>query len=118
MTIVPRWEWRTFGESFAGAEERFAARSPESVRESDELYLLSAAADDSVKVRNELLDVKQLVQVNNEGLEQWRPVLKAPFPLSAATVDSALAALHASPPPRGPSAYTLDELVEEVVRPS
>lgn len=118
MTIVPRWEWRTFGESFAGAEERFAALSPERVRESDELYLLSTAADDSVKVRDELLDVKQLVQVNDDGLEQWRPVLKAPFPLSAATVDSALGALHASPPPRGRSAYTLDELVEEVVSPS
>lgn len=118
MTIVPRWEWRTFGESFAGAEERFAALSPESVRESDELYLLSREADDSVKVRDELLDVKQLEQVNDDGLEQWRPVLKAPFPLSAATVDSVLAALHASPQPRGRSAYTLDELVEEVVRPS
>ena len=118
MTVVPRWEWRTFGESFAGAEKRLAALSPESVRESDELYLLSREADDSVKFRDELLDIKQLEQVNDDGLEQWRPVLKAPFPLSAATVDSALAALHASPPPRGRSAYTLDELVEEVVRPS
>ena len=118
MTVVPRWEWRTFGERFPSAEERFGALSPESVRESDELYLLSREADDSVKVRDELLDVKQLEQVNDDGLEQWRPVLKAPFPLSAATVDSALAALHASPPPRGRSSYTLDELVEEVVRPS
>lgn len=118
MTVVPRWEWRTFGESFAGAEKRLAALSPESVRESDELYLLSREADDSVKVRDELLDIKQLEQVNDDGLEQWRPVLKAPFPLSGATVDSALAALHASPPPRGRSSYTLDELVEEVVRPS
>jgi len=118
MTVVPRWEWRTFGERFPRAEERLAALSPESVRESDELYLLSKAADDSVKVRDELLDVKKLEQVNDDGLEQWRPVLKAPFPLSAATVDSVLAALHASPQPRGRSAYTLDELVEEVVRPS
>jgi exopolyphosphatase/guanosine-5'-triphosphate,3'-diphosphate pyrophosphatase len=118
VTVVPRWEWRTFGESFAGAEKRLAALSPESVRESDELYLLSREADDSVKFRDELLDIKQLEQVNDDGLEQWRPVLKAPFPLSGATVDSALAALHASPPPRGRSSYTLDELVEEVVRPS
>jgi exopolyphosphatase/guanosine-5'-triphosphate,3'-diphosphate pyrophosphatase len=118
VTVVPRWEWRTFGERFPSAEERFAALSPESVRESDELYLLSKAADDSVKVRDELLDVKHLEQVNDDGIEQWRPVLKAPFPLSAAAVDSVLAALHASSPPRGRSAYTLDELVEEVVRPS
>jgi exopolyphosphatase/guanosine-5'-triphosphate,3'-diphosphate pyrophosphatase len=118
MTIVPRWEWRTFGERFPTAEERFAALSPESVRESDELYLLSTAADDPVKVRDELLDVKHLEQVNDDGLEQWRPVLKAPFPLPAAAVDSTLTALHASAPRRGRSAYMLEELIEEVVRPS
>jgi exopolyphosphatase / guanosine-5'-triphosphate,3'-diphosphate pyrophosphatase len=116
--VVPRWEWRTFGESFAGAEERFAALSPDSVKESDEQYLLSAEADNSVKVRDDLLDVKQLEQVDDDGLEQWRPTLKAPFPVPAAAVDSLLAALHATSPPRGRSAYTLDELVEEVVRPS
>jgi exopolyphosphatase / guanosine-5'-triphosphate,3'-diphosphate pyrophosphatase len=118
VTVVPRWEWRTFGQSFAGAEERFAALSPESVRESDELYLLSTAADDSVKVRDDLLDVKHLEQVDEDGLEQWRPVLKAPFPLPAAAVDSVLEALHASPSPVDRDAYTLEELIEEVVGPS
>ena len=118
MTVVPRWEWRTFGESFGGAEERFAALSPENVQESDEVYLLSLDADESVKVRDDLLDVKQFEQVNDDGLEQWRPVLKAQFPLSRAALDSALAALHASPSPGGQSAYTLPELIEEVVGPS
>ena len=42
--IVPRWEWRTFGDDFGAADERFAALEPERVQESDELYLLSAAA--------------------------------------------------------------------------
>jgi exopolyphosphatase / guanosine-5'-triphosphate,3'-diphosphate pyrophosphatase len=118
VTIIARWEWRTFGQSFAGAEEHFAALSPESVRESDEVYLLSTAADDSVKVRDDLLDIKHLEQVDENGLEQWRPVLKAPFPLSAAAVDSVLEALHASPSPVDRDAYTLEELIEEVVRPS
>jgi exopolyphosphatase / guanosine-5'-triphosphate,3'-diphosphate pyrophosphatase len=118
VTVVPRWEWRTFGEHFPRAEERFAALSPESVRESAEQYLLSTEADNSVKVRDDLLDVKQLEQVDDDGLEQWRPTLKAPFPVPAAAVDSMLAALHASPPPHGRSSYTLDELLEDVVRPS
>ena len=39
--IVPRWEWRTFGDEFGAAEERFAALEPERIQESDELYLLS-----------------------------------------------------------------------------
>jgi exopolyphosphatase/guanosine-5'-triphosphate,3'-diphosphate pyrophosphatase len=116
VRVVPRWEWRTFGEHFPRAEERFAALSPESVRESAEQYLLSTEADNSVKVRDDLLDVKQLEQVDDDGLEQWRPTLKAPFPVPAAAVDSMLAALHASPPPHGRSSYTLDELLEDVVR--
>jgi exopolyphosphatase / guanosine-5'-triphosphate,3'-diphosphate pyrophosphatase len=118
VRVVPRWEWRTFGEHFPRAEERFAALSPESVRESAEQYLLSTEADNSVKVRDDLLDVKQLEQVDDDGLEQWRPTLKAPFPVPAAAVDSLLAALHATSPPRGRNAYTLDELLEDVVRPS
>ena len=40
--IVPRWEWRTFGDDFGPADDRFAALEPERVHESDELYLLSA----------------------------------------------------------------------------
>ena len=48
--IVPRWEWRTFGEHFGDAETRFAALSPERVGESDEVYLLSTEGTDTVKV--------------------------------------------------------------------
>ena len=40
-TIVPRWEWRSFGERFGAAEAVLAALAPERVHESDELYLLS-----------------------------------------------------------------------------
>ena len=57
--IVPRWEWRTFGEGFGAAEGRLAALTPERVEESDELYLLSLRSDASVKVRDGLMDVKQ-----------------------------------------------------------
>ena len=43
-TIIPRWEWRVFGDGFGAAEAALAAQTPETVEESDELYLLSAAA--------------------------------------------------------------------------
>jgi exopolyphosphatase / guanosine-5'-triphosphate,3'-diphosphate pyrophosphatase len=79
MTIVPRWEWRTFGADHG----RFASREPERVEESDESYLIAAESDASVKLRAELMDVKHLQAVNDDGLEQWMPVLKAAFPLSA-----------------------------------
>jgi exopolyphosphatase/guanosine-5'-triphosphate,3'-diphosphate pyrophosphatase len=115
--IVPRWEWRTFGRSFGPAEETFDALSPERVQESDELYVLSKTVDENVKVRDELLDVKQLEHVNADGLEQWIPVLKEPFPVAASTAASVLERLAASAPKLERDAYTLDELVEELVGP-
>ena len=42
--VVPRWEWRAFGENFGAAEARFASLAPQQVQESDELYLLSSGA--------------------------------------------------------------------------
>ena len=111
--IVPRWEWRTFGDAFGSAEEHFGALSPERVQESDELYLLSREADENVKVRDGLLDVKQLEHVNADGLEQWVPVMKASFPLPAAEVTSVLARLRADAPTPARDAYTLEELVDE-----
>jgi exopolyphosphatase/guanosine-5'-triphosphate,3'-diphosphate pyrophosphatase len=80
MTIVPRWEWRAFGESLGAAGSRFESLSPERVEESDDRYVLSPDSDASVKVRDGLMDVKRLERVDDEGLEQWNPVLKASFP--------------------------------------
>ena len=85
MTIIPRWEWRTFGESFGPAEERFAALKPKRVEDSDETYLLSTRSDASVKIRGGVMDVKHLEAVNDDGLEQWLPILKGGFPLRAGT---------------------------------
>jgi exopolyphosphatase/guanosine-5'-triphosphate,3'-diphosphate pyrophosphatase len=81
-TVVPRWEWRTFGASFSDVEARFESFPPERMAESDEIYLLSLATDASVKARGGLLDVKRLERVSEDGLELWRPVMKARFPLS------------------------------------
>jgi exopolyphosphatase / guanosine-5'-triphosphate,3'-diphosphate pyrophosphatase len=116
--IVPRWEWRTFGESFGPAEELLGARTPEREQESDDLYLLSQDSDASVKVRDGLMDVKQLEAVDGNGLEQWRPVLKAGFPLVAADASTVLAALGASGVQLERESYTLEQLVDEVVEPS
>ena len=115
--IVPRWEWRTFGERFGEAEAAFAARTPERVQESDELYLLSVGGGDTVKIRDALMDVKHLERVDDNGLEQWLPVLKAEFPLPARTVGSVLASLRIPAPPLARDEYTLDQLLHEVVAP-
>ena len=113
-----RWEWRTFGEGVKPAEGRFAALSPDAVQESDERYVLSLRNGDTVKVRDKLLDVKRLVRVNDDGLEQWEPALKAEFPVAADLVRSVVDGLHAAVPALERSAYTEDELFGEVVGPS
>ena len=42
-----------------------------------------ARQSDAVKVRDGRLDVKRLEAVDDEGLQQWAPVMKAAFPLAA-----------------------------------
>jgi exopolyphosphatase / guanosine-5'-triphosphate,3'-diphosphate pyrophosphatase len=116
--IVPRWEWRTFGETFGDAEERLGALAPTRVDDSDEVYIVSTRGEGSIKVRGGELDVKRLEQVNDDGLEQWRPVAKAEFPIAAAEITSLLSALDVAVPSLGRDAYELDELVEEVVSPN
>ena len=67
-TIVPRWEWRAFGRNFGRAEEAFVALTPERVQMSDELYLVSPGGE-NVKVRDDVMDIKVLREVNDDGLE-------------------------------------------------
>ncbi len=116
-TIIPRWEWRTFGMRFGAAEASFAALAPGGIQESDELYLLSGAGD-NVKVRDDLMDIKVLVEVDGAGLEQWRPVMKAGFPLAAPDVAKVFEALRLPPPSLTREAYTLDQFVAELAEPS
>ena len=112
--IVPRWEWRAFGSGFPEVEARFG-RSDD-VEESDETYVLSLASDASVKIRGGRLDVKRLERVADDGLEQWRPVLKAEFPIGADDVSAMLSALGVEGVALSRAAYSLEELLAEVVR--
>jgi exopolyphosphatase/guanosine-5'-triphosphate,3'-diphosphate pyrophosphatase len=89
-----RWEWRTFGEQIGGAEEWLCSTEPERVVDTDETYALSADSVDAVKVRDGLMDVKHLEQVDADGLELWKPVMKSPLPISAADAEAVLAALR------------------------
>ncbi len=58
--------------------------------------------------------MKRLEQVSDDGLEQWRPVAKAEFPIAAAGVASLLSALGVESPALARDAFELDELVEVV----
>jgi exopolyphosphatase / guanosine-5'-triphosphate,3'-diphosphate pyrophosphatase len=115
--IITRWEWRVFGSGFRPAEDAFAALNPGRVEEGDEVYLLSAAGS-NVKIRDGLMDIKLLREVDAAGLERWEPVMKAGFPLSRGDVASVFDALGVDPPPLTRDAYTSEQLLAGLVEPS
>jgi exopolyphosphatase/guanosine-5'-triphosphate,3'-diphosphate pyrophosphatase len=115
--IVPRWEWRTFGTRFGVAETRFAKSTPSAVQESDELYFLGGAGA-NVKVRDDLMDIKVLREVDQNGLERWEPVMKAAFPLPAADAEKVFASLGLRAPRFARDAYTVDQFTRDLVAPS
>jgi exopolyphosphatase/guanosine-5'-triphosphate,3'-diphosphate pyrophosphatase len=107
-----------FGDPSGAVGRLLAELHVERVDESDEVYLLSVHGDASVKIRGGLMDVKRLERVGDDGLEQWRPVMKASFPLQAEDAASVLATLGATAPLLEPEAYSFDRFIEEVIRPN
>jgi exopolyphosphatase / guanosine-5'-triphosphate,3'-diphosphate pyrophosphatase len=116
-TIVPRWEWRAFGRSFGAAEDALVPITPTRTEEGDEIYLFSGAGA-NVKVRDDLMDVKVLREVNADGLERWEPVMKQGFPLAATDVSEVFEALDVPAPGLTRATYTLDGFLTELVRPN
>ena len=112
--IIPRWEWRTFGTEFGLAEEAFAAMTPNGVADSEELYFL-APGGANVKIRDNLLDIKELQETDADGLERWLPIMKQAFPLRAEDVADVVSSLGVPPVSLARDAYTLDEFLAELI---
>jgi len=112
-----RWEWRAFGERFGAGEARLAVRTPEHVEESDDLYLLSPVDDVTMKIRGGVLDIKRRVEVDDDGLEQWEPIAKSEFPLTASDAARAFAAAAIPFRPQVDTVYEIDRFVAELARP-
>jgi exopolyphosphatase/guanosine-5'-triphosphate,3'-diphosphate pyrophosphatase len=107
--VVPRWEWRTFGGDVDNIEASLPGVFDGEAQESEERYFLGPGGG-NIKVRDDLMDVKVLREVNADGLERWEPVLKAPFPLSTADVRVVVEALGLAMPTLERESYTLDEM--------
>ncbi len=79
--IVARWEWRTFGAGFEESEARIRMFEQGNFKESGEVYVLSRNSDENVKVRDDLLDIKSLQEVNEAtAWSSGSPSMKAGFP--------------------------------------
>ena len=105
------------GLDFGPGEPAFAALTPERVQESDEIYLVGREGD-TVKVRDALMDIKVLREVDENGLEQWTPVMKAEFPVPATDVPRVFEALREPTPGLARAEYTLDQFLDELIGPT
>lgn len=113
--IIPRWEWRTFGHAFGVAEEKIKVY-PAKVRESSEVYILSANSMDNTKIRDMLMDIKYLVQVNENKLEQWNPLMKAGFPIKVEDLRQTIKAWNVDVPEADVKEYSYDDFLKVFVK--
>ena len=111
--IIPRWEWRAFAEGFGAVEERIMGLGEPFSRESSETYIMSRRSGDNTKVRDELMDIKTLRQVNEQQLEQWFPLMKSGFPLPKGELDKVCASWKIDAPDIDAMAY--DDFIGKLV---
>lgn len=116
----PRFEFRTFGQDFekqAYKMSRLSVPVPEKVweRTSDEIYILSRTNDiNNTKIRDGKMDIKTFVQTV-DGLEQWNPLMKGEFPISAKILkEEVYPAFQIDIPEFTKNEYSFDEFMEMI----
>lgn len=117
--IKPRFEFRTFAQSFGLVVEKLRRLAPcEQIRESAEVYIMSAGNNENnTKVRDDKMDIKVFVR-EEKGLQQWNPRMKGKFPMTAAMIrDEVFPAFGVPCPAFARDTYTLAQYLDEVIRP-
>ncbi len=117
--IKPRFEFRTWAKNFGMVEQKMRKLAAcEGIRESAEIYIVSDGNNENnTKVRDKMMDIKVFV-TEKEGLEQWNPRMKGEFPMQAAAlVADVFPAFEVDMPDLKRDEYTLDQYLEEVIRP-
>ena len=114
--IIPRWEWRTFGKEFGVGEERIKANELGTFKKSSEKYILSRKSNENCKIRDDLMDIKSLRQINADKLEQWYPTMKLSFPLKKEDIANLFKNFFkVDVPAFERDEYTYDQYLDEVV---
>ena len=113
----PRFEFRSFGKDFNKQAERMARLSISIqekflVRHSQETYIMSRRNDiNNTKIRDGKIDIKTYVQTV-DALEQWNPLMKVEFPISAHYLKSEIfPAFQIEIPILEKIQYTIDEFM-------
>jgi exopolyphosphatase/guanosine-5'-triphosphate,3'-diphosphate pyrophosphatase len=115
--IKPRYEFRVWADTLAPIRERLERLASPKQTVSQETYLVSNRTDNcNAKIRAALMDIKVLV-AEDRGLEQWKPILKAEFPLESSVIATQVfPSLELPPPVLAKSEYSLDEFLGDVIR--
>ncbi len=117
--IKPRFEFRTFAQSFGMVETKMRKLSAlDKIRESSEIYIMSAGnSENNTKIRDDLMDIKVFVK-SEKGLEQWNPRMKGSFPMKAAEIaQKVFPAFGVDLPEFKRDEYTLQQFIDEIIRP-
>ena len=109
--VIPRWEWRHFADSIKLAINLNDYEKTRHV-ESSEFYVLSKVCDENPKVRANKMDIKSLQQVNEDWLEQWKPIKKVDFPLPKDEMIELYRIFRLTPPELKDKNYTIDEFLD------
>jgi hypothetical protein len=114
--IIPRWEWRTFGEDLTKGEEKIKSMGTPRDRESKEIYILSSKSNDNTKIRDELMDIKSPIRINEDtGLEQWTVLAKSAFPIHINNLALVYKAFGLKLPNLEKDEYSYKEYIEELI---
>lgn len=114
--IIPRWEWRTFGDKFEEQENLIQQNKQLSERESEEIYILSQKSDDNTKIRDQLMDIKSPLRINPVGLEQWTVIMKAGFPIHINDLAVVYKAFGLNMPYLEKDEYSYEEYIENLIK--
>ncbi|MDP8204242.1 MAG: hypothetical protein P9L95_06910 [Candidatus Tenebribacter mawsonii] len=114
--IIPRWEWRTFGEDLSKGEKNIIKYGNARDRKSEEIYILSKNSNDNTKIRDELMDIKSPIRINDEtGLEQWTVLAKSAFPIHINDLALVYKAFGVKLPYLDKDEYSYIEYIEELI---
>lgn len=115
--VKPRFEFRTFAQSFGIVLEKMRKLSTCSgIRESSEIYIMSSGNNENnTKIRDGKMDIKVFVK-EDKGLEQWNPRMKGVFPMAASMIkDEVFSAFGVDVPDFKRDEYTQDQYLKEVI---
>lgn len=72
----------------ARTEEKIQNHNLAYFKRSSEKYMVSRKSGDNCKIRDDLMDIKRLKQINGDKLEQWCAVLKTSFPMRKESIET------------------------------